>query len=101
NGGFFHWSGRPLGLLILGGELVSEAIHRRTAFGIDGNGRPFIERLETLLWIETAGGAVPVDGINRPRSAGEVVVYTSNYGALPRGDGEWLYVEDGRVAARG
>jgi len=100
NGGFFHWSGRPLGLLIRDGELVSESIYDRTAFGIDGNGLPFIERLGTRLWIETPYGNLIVDGINRPRSSGEIVVYTADFGRLPQGAGDWLLIEDGRVSTR-
>ena len=100
NGGFFHWTGRPLGLFIQDGELVSEAINRRAAFGIDGNGRPFIERLSTRLWLETPYGDVEVDGINRPRNRGEIVVYTTAFGPLS-GGGQWLFVDDGRIVGDG
>ena len=35
NGGYFHYSGRPLGLLYLDGVLVSEPLYQRTALLID------------------------------------------------------------------
>ena len=40
NGGFFDWAGRPLGLMVIGGELVSESIYGRTAFAVTGDGTP-------------------------------------------------------------
>src|SRR5690606_21331355 len=69
-------------------------------FGIDGSGRPFIKRLSTLLWIETPHGRVNVDGVNRPRNPGEIVVYTKEFGPLPAGEGKWLFVQDGRAMER-
>ena len=52
NGGFYHWSGRPLGLLIQDGRLISEDIYGRTAFGLREDGTPFIAPIEVEMWIE-------------------------------------------------
>lgn len=99
NGGFFDWTGRPLGLLILDGQLVSEDIYGRTAFGIREDGTPFISRLSVSLWLEgPEGEKLPLDGINRLRASfREAVAYTSHYGSLPAARGARLYLWDGVV----
>lgn len=92
NGGYFHWSGRPLGLLVLEGKLVSDDIHGRTAFALREDGTAFIGPLEASLWLESsAGERLPLDGINRPRLVREAVAYTSHYGPLPAARGDRLY----------
>src|SRR5690606_3215628 len=83
NGGYYHWSGRPLGLLIVDGQLISQDIYGRTALGFREDGTLFISPLSVEMWLETDLGRIPLDGINRPRARGEAVAYSSHYGALP------------------
>ena len=100
NGGYFHWTGRPLGLLVLEGRLVSEDVRGRTAFGLRADGTPFIAPLSASLWLEDAWGRrILLDGINRPRVSGEAVAYTSHYGPLPTARGVRVYVRGGVVVA--
>ena len=101
NGGYFHWSGRPLGLLVRDGRLVSGDVHGRTALtlGHDGTVRIGSQRVE--MFLEGPGGRLAVDGINRPRNPGEVVVYTPEYGPLPAPGGARLVVAGGAVVQAG
>lgn len=98
NGGFFDWAGRPLGLMVIGGELVSESIYGRTAFAVTGDGTPLIGRIESKAWLETASGErVALDGVNRQRAPGEAVAYTPRYGRLPLPAGERVHLAGGVV----
>lgn len=97
NGGYYHWSGRPLGLLIVDGQLISQDIYGRTALGFREDGTLFISPLSVEMWLETDLGRIPLDGINRPRARGEAVVYTSHYGALPRPTGTRFAILYGTV----
>ncbi len=99
NGGYFDWAGRPLGLLVVDGELVSESIYGRTAFAVTEEGAPFIGPIESRAWIETPSGErIPLDGVNRVRAQGEAVAYTPRYGRLPLPSGERVSLARGVVA---
>lgn len=103
NGSFFSATGRPLGLLILDGQLHSEPILERTSLFLtrDRFGEP-------RWWIGPArfqglvrGGAHtrPLAGVNRQASPGELVVYTPLYGpevSVGQGARAWA-VLDGQV----
>lgn len=98
NGGYFDWAGKPLGLVVVDGELLSDSIYGRTAFAVTKTGLPLIGAIESEAWIETpAGERIPLDGVNRPRLAGEAVAYTSRYGRLPQPTGERITLADGSV----
>lgn len=98
NGGFYHWSGRPLGLFIADGRLISQDVHGRTAWGLRPDGTAFIAPLAVEMGLETDGGKViPLDGINRPRTRAEAVAYTSHYGSLPPPAGKRLAIAHGTV----
>lgn len=102
NGGYFHWSGQPLGLVIQDGELVSDHLYGRTAFLLTDDGIPLIERAEVHMWFERSDGVmIPVDGINRPFERGQVVVYTPQWGTLPPRQGERFAWNDGFLTAAG
>ncbi len=62
NGGYYHWSGRPLGLLIVDGQLISQDIYGRTAFGLREDGTVFISPLSVAMWLETDWARFPSTG---------------------------------------
>lgn len=107
NGSFFSSTGRPLGLLILDGQLHSEPILERTSLFLtrDRFGEP-------RWWIGPArfqglvrGGAQsrPLAGVNRQAGAQELVVYTPLYGpqaSVGQGARAWA-VLDGQVVQAG
>ncbi len=82
NGGYFHYSGRPLGLLYLEGELVSEPLNNRTALLIDEDGGLKFEQVswQGVLNIDSAQQKIELDGVNRSTAAGEAVLFNSYYG---------------------
>ncbi len=80
NGGYFHYSGRPLGLLYLDGELISEPINSRTAVLFNKDGEAFISQVE---WNGNAvfsdGRKIKISGINRDPVTAEATVYNKYY----------------------
>jgi len=83
NGGYFHYSGRPLGLLYLDGMLVSEPLYNRTALLID---REQNLSFAQVNWkgefkVTELSRSFNLNGANRSGSPAEAVVYNSYYGA--------------------
>lgn len=81
NGGYFGSDGFPLGLLIQDGQLVSAPLSNRTAWGIDQDGKMYMEQ------ISLNGEAVinyfnrqPLNSLNRPRLTDELILYTPRFG---------------------
>lgn len=83
NGGYFHYSGRPLGLLYIDGELVSEPLYKRTALLIDKDNQISFSQVnwEGELVIESFPKILKIDGINREGRAAEIVLFNYFYGA--------------------
>jgi len=83
NGGYFHYSGRPLGLLYLDGILVSEPLYNRTSLLIDRNKKLSFAQVDWQGEFEIAelSRSFNLSGVNRSGSAGEVIVFNSYYGA--------------------
>jgi exopolysaccharide biosynthesis protein len=82
NAGFFWQSADPLGLHVSGGELVSEPIPGRAAFGITSDGSMIFDRLEFAgKIILPDGSSFPIKGINRSRGKDELVAYTPRFAA--------------------
>jgi hypothetical protein len=89
NAGFFRldssiWAGDAAGIMKIDGRLISESYGGRVALGLyeqDGEMRTVIDRVNTeLRLVGSKGGVFPVDGINRERKGGEVIVYTKEFG---------------------
>lgn len=105
NGSYFAATGRPLGLLLLDGQMHSQPILSRTALFF-GRG-PFGE---ARWWIgpatfqgEVAGreGTRPLAAVNRAPGIQELAVFTPLAGAVarvPEGGAAWAVV-DGQVVA--
>ena len=107
NGGFFRMTGLtrgdPTGLSVWNERLVSETDRGRAAVGfLDGDavqslvfGRPsFRGRI-----LAAHGGEIELDGLNRERDPGEVVLYTPDFHrtTLTEPGGIELVVENGRI----
>jgi len=82
NGGYFHYTGRPLGLLYIDGQLVSEPLYKRTALLIDKDGEISFAPVdwEGSLELSSYGLQIKLDGVNRAAAAGEAVLFNSYYG---------------------
>lgn len=99
NGLYFANDGRPLGLLVIDQELVSEPYANRTAIGI-GPGMAQIGPITMNGQVTSAGGKnYLISGLNRPRGADELVVYTPAYGVSSRTNiyGTDLIVENNTI----
>jgi hypothetical protein len=80
NGAYFASNGRPLGVLMIDGELITEPYANRTAVGL----RPGGAVMDSVgfvgeLWYED-GLLTTISGLNRPRLQDELIVYTEAYG---------------------
>ncbi len=58
NGGYFDWSGPPLGMLVIGGEWIKAPIRNRCVLGITDRGQPLMERLRF-------DGGVTIEGVGK------------------------------------
>ncbi len=104
NGGYFRTTGvargEPVGLLVLDGRVLSEPVRNRASLMI-GPGDP--PRLAIVfprlsLTLRVGKSRLAVDGINRPRQADELVVYTPDYHrtTLTEPGGSELVIRQGR-----
>ena len=80
NGGFFRIGGRydgePDGILKINGKWFSDPAIARGAIGWREGGKDcLIGRLMMRWMLNIDGKSLPVEGINRPRSAGEAILY--------------------------
>ncbi len=82
NGGFFHYTGRPLGLFMINGQVISEPIANRTALGINEEGKVFIDRVDWQgLVLDSQGNQrLRVTGVNRKPGENEIVIINKYYG---------------------
>ena len=82
NGGYFHYSGRPLGLLYINQELVSEPIHQRSALLIDRDNNISFAQVDWQgeLLIGPAEHKIKIDGVNREAKKEEIIVFNYFYG---------------------
>lgn len=103
NGAYFGRGGQPLGLLMIGGELVTGPIYARTALVLGAAGA-LIERSATAAFLELPGRqSVEVDGLNQARWDDQIVVYTDRYGDRTRTEAKGrsfeAAIQHGRVVA--
>ena len=87
NADFFPFTGDPLGLCIIDGELVSEpAGEVRAAIGMLKDGGVFFDKPILSASLSLTGGVSrQIDGINRPRETNQILVYSEAYGASTQG----------------
>lgn len=91
NGGLWIGGGNPDGLLVSGGQLISDPTMgrywvrgQRGAFGL-GDGRYIVGRPTWDAHVDVADvGALPLGGLNRPLRKDDLVVYTPSWGGKTR-----------------
>ncbi|HHV63262.1 MAG TPA: AMIN domain-containing protein [Firmicutes bacterium] len=122
NGVYFDSTGRPLGLIILNGQIVTEPVLGRTALGITRDNKVFMDNVDfnatvTVIPASTSTPGVAesgsegqdaattfaIDGINRRRGEDEVILYTPFFGATTGTNnyGVEVAVAGGRVVETG
>ena len=82
NADFFPFTGDPLGMCIIDGELISEpSKDKRAAFALSKNGCVFFD-IPILSAKLTLSNNVcrQIDGINRSRETNQIIVYTEAFG---------------------
>ena len=94
NGGFFNihtakaLQGDPMGVSVVGGRLLSEAVPGRTGLVITEGRKARITELKTAVTaISSDGTKTPIQGINRAAGLDELVLYTEEFGAKTLADG--------------
>ncbi len=102
NGTFFDYTGRPLGVLLINGELISYPIHNRTSVIIDSKNNASIDRVFLDGYVEINNRRYPITGVNQPPENNDVIIFTKHYGELTGtgGQGYELTIENGKVARR-
>ena len=102
NGGFFDGQGRPLGMFIQDGSIVTESISGldRTALVGDAEDNLSIGRYSWQGTLHLGGDKIEISGVNRPAASEEAVLINHNYGKdAPRLDeqGVEIVVRDGEI----
>jgi|YNPNPStandDraft_1061719.scaffolds.fasta_scaffold00782_12 hypothetical protein len=82
NGDFFPFTGDPLGICIINGELVSESAGEiRAAIAFPQGKPPFFDKPIVKATATFVDGRVrQIDGINRSRETNQLIAYTETYG---------------------
>lgn len=82
---FFPFTGDPLGVCVVDGELVSEPDHNRVAVAVTKSPGIFFDNPILSAALTLRSGIVrQIDGINRDRATNQVVVYTPTFGSSTR-----------------
>lgn len=85
NGLFFAPDGRPLGLMVIDGRLITEPFANRTAIGFKpGNAVIGAVGFSGSITNITKDKSIKISGINRPRLTDEVIIYTSDHGSTTK-----------------
>jgi exopolysaccharide biosynthesis protein len=82
NGGYFHYSGRPLGFLLINGDLVSEPLYNRSSILIDSENNVSFAQIDWSgeLLVESIDYKIALDGVNREVKQEEVILFNYFYG---------------------
>lgn len=85
NADYFPFTGDPLSVCIVDGELISEPQRNRAALGILHNKSVFFDnpRFSASVRLER-GISRQIDGINRVRETNQLVIYTEAFGVSTR-----------------
>ncbi|MFF5206559.1 phosphodiester glycosidase family protein [Streptosporangium sp. NPDC000396] len=100
NGGFFniHTSkaikGDPMGISVVGGKLLSEAVPGRSGLIIKGRKVKITELKTVVTAIPADGAKTEVQGVNRAAAPDELVLYTEEFGIDTAADGGTEIVVD-------
>lgn len=83
NGGFFFEFGRPSGLVVVNGEIISPGTGKYESIIWDKSGARF-EKINTLLKIKTNEMEFKVDRYNEPYDEKEIAMFSPAYGKSDR-----------------
>jgi hypothetical protein len=89
NGDFFDTAtGRPIGAMVAGGELIATPAAGHVLLRIDGQGQPTLRPgLDWAVRVTTSDGqAVAVQAVNRPSAPDGVTLYTRRWGTTTGAD---------------
>lgn len=85
NGDYFPFTGDPLGLAIIDGQLVSESMPNRAVMGVTASRQVRFDTLVTVGSITAPDGSVgALDAIDRSPDAGETAILTPVFGRRSR-----------------
>lgn len=94
NGGFFNihtlpaLRGEPVGVSVVAGRLLSEAVPGRSALILQGRTARVTELTTTVTAASQDGAQAEIQGVNRNAAPDELVLYTEEWGAkTPADDG--------------
>lgn len=84
NGGYFSYTGRPLGLIVQDGQIISEPVKNRSALLISEDDKVSFSRVswQGELYQNNTGQINTVTGVNRPPGNDEIVIFNKHYGTL-------------------
>jgi len=83
NSGIFYKFGRPSGMLVIDGELISNSTGKYPVFTVLDR-EAVLAQINTVLWIEYSGKRLKISNINAPGNLGDIVLYTPAYGTKNR-----------------
>jgi len=87
NADFFHKDGRPVGIQIAEGIMVSNP-YIRSVFGVTDNKKPFIDILSFEGTLFTKKGSCKIDGVNSYRQDDELILF-NNYIGISNKTNKW------------
>jgi len=81
NGGFYNYQGKPLGLVMVDGTIVSEPLYNRAALGITKTGEILIDNISWRGVLRTTNNEnIIIDAVNRnPNSETEIILYNKYF----------------------
>ncbi|MGM0445289.1 MAG: phosphodiester glycosidase family protein [Bacillota bacterium] len=81
NGGFYNYQGKPLGLVMVDGTIVSEPLYNRAALGITKTGEILIDNISWRGVLRTTNNEnIIIDAVNRkPNNENEIILYNKYF----------------------
>jgi len=81
NGGFYNYQGKPLGLVMVDGNIVSEPLYNRAALGITKTGEILIDNISWRGVLKTSNNEnIIIDAVNRnPNNENEIILYNQYF----------------------
>ncbi|MGI6777382.1 MAG: phosphodiester glycosidase family protein [Acetivibrionales bacterium] len=83
NSGFFYEYGRPSGMVVIDGELITKSTGKYPVFTVLGR-EAALNCIDNILWMECGGKKLIINDINAPGNPGDIILYTPAYGERNR-----------------
>lgn len=101
NATYFAGNGDAIGMIKIDGDMAGTTYYRRTALGIDPNGRPFMGLVSYTGSVTLGDVTMPVSGVDCERGEDNLTLYNHWYGSRTRTNeyGREYTVVDGKVTA--